>query len=122
MKPLYTKILTLNDDGEALVTSFRNLINKWAGENKIEQYNPIELAHLLNEELALILCYYYCDAAEGLQTDPKTRESWVIDELASAVKFVLDDNDSESGMYWPDVIKACKAAYEKKLKLDKGDY
>lgn len=122
MKPLYTKILTLNNDGETLAKSFRSLINKWAEENEIEQYNPIELSFLLKEELEVILCYYYCDAVEGLQTNPKTREAWVIDELANAVKFVLDDNDSESGMYWPDVIKACKAAYEKKLKLDKGDY
>ena len=122
MKPLYTKILTLNYDAECLSASFKNVLRKWAEANNIDGYNPIELAHLLNEELALMLCGNYCDISEDLQTNTTVREAYVIDELADAVKSVLDDNDSQSGEYWPDVIKQCKAAFEKKLKLDKGDY
>lgn len=122
MKPLYTKILTLNNDGEALTKSFKSSINKWAEENKIEQYNPIELSFFLKEELDVIICYYYCHVAEGLQTDSEARASWIMDELANAVKLVLDDNNTPNGLHWPDVIERCKSAYEKKLKLDKGDY
>jgi hypothetical protein len=122
MKALYTKILTLNNDGEALSKSFRDLISEWAEENEIEQYNPIELSHLLKEELECMLGSIYSDAAEALQTNSTTREAWVMDELADAVKLVLDDNDSKSGMHWPDVIAQCKYAYDKKLKLDNHDY
>lgn len=122
MKPLYTKILTLNNDGEALSKSFRDLIREWSEDSKIQQYNPIELAHLLNEELALILCGNYCDVAEDLQTDTTVRGAYVLDELADAVKSILDDNDNQNKMFWPDIIKQCKSAYEKKLKLDNGDY
>ena len=122
MKPLYTKILTHNTDGSALAKSFKNLINEWAEQNNIAQYNPIELSHLLKEELECMLGGIYSDAAEALQTNSTTREAWVMDELANAVKLVLDDNDAESGMHWPDVIAQCKYAYEKKLKLDNGDY
>lgn len=122
MKPLYTKILTLNYDAECLSASFKNVLRKWAEANNIDQYNPIELAHLLNEELAFMLCNNYSDISEGLQTNPTVREAYAIDELADAVKSVLDDNDTPYGLEWPDVIKKCKAAFEKKQKLDKGDY
>lgn len=122
MKPLYTKILTLNYDAERLSASFKSMLWKWAEANNVNEYNPIELAHLLNEELAFVLCGNYSDISEELQTNTTVREAYVIDELADAVKSVLDDNDSQSGEYWPDVINQCRAAYNKKTKLDKGDY
>ena len=122
MKPLYTKILTLNHDAECLSASFKSMLWKWAEANNVNEYNPIELAHLLNEELALMLCGNYCDISEELQTNTTVREAYVIDELADAVKSILDDNDTPYGLDWPDVIRKCKAAYEKKQKLDKGDY
>lgn len=122
MKPLYTKILTLNYDAERLSASFKSMLWKWAEANNVNEYNPIELAHLLNEELALMLCGNYCDISEDLQTNTTVREAYVIDELADAVKNVIDDSESLNGKHWPDVIKQCKAAFEKKQKLDKGDY
>lgn len=122
MKPLYTKILTLNYDAMCLSASFKNVLRKWSEANNIDQYNPIELAHLLNEELAFVLCGNYSDISEDLQTNTTVREAYVIDELADAVKNVIDDSESLNGKHWPDVIKQCKAAFEKKQKLDKGDY
>lgn len=122
MKPLYTKILTLNYNAECLSASFKSMLKKWAEANNVNEYNPIELAHLLNEELALMLCGNYCDISEELQTNTTVREAYVIDELADAVKSVLDDSESLNGKHWPDILKQCKAAFEKKQKLDKGDY
>ncbi len=122
MKPLYTKILTLNYDAEYLAASFKSMLKKWAEANNINEYNPIELAYLLDGELAMMLCGNYCDISEDLQTNATVREAYVIDELADAVKNVIDDSESLNGKHWPDVIKQCKAAFEKKLKLDKGDY
>lgn len=77
MKPLYTKILTLNYDAECLSASFKNVLRKWAEANNIDQYNPIELAHLLNEELAFMLCGNYSDISEGLQTNTTVREAYL---------------------------------------------
>jgi hypothetical protein len=121
MKSLYTKVLTHTDEAVQLANSFRNLIKKWSEENNTELYNPIELAYLLNEELALILCGNFCDAAEERQTNSEVVKDHLIDELSDAVKKVIDDNDSKSGGHWPDVINKCRSAYLKKIKHDMGD-
>jgi hypothetical protein len=121
MKSLYTKVLTHTDEAVQLANSFRNLLKKWSEENNTELYNPIELAYLLNEELALILCGNFCDVAEERQTNSEVVKDHLIDELSGAVKKVIDDADSKSGDYWPDVINKCRSAYLKKIKFDMGD-
>jgi hypothetical protein len=121
MNRLYTKILTQTEEANQLANSFRNLIKKWLEENNTELYNPIELAHLLNEELDIILCGNFSDIAEELQTNSEVVKDHLIDELSDAVKKVIDDNDSKSGDYWPDVINKCRSAYLKKIKHDMGD-
>jgi hypothetical protein len=96
-------------------------LKKWSEENNTELYNPIELAYLLNEELALILCGNFCDVAEERQTNSEVVKDHLIDELSDAVKKVIDDADSKSGDHWPDVISKCRSAYLKKIKFETGD-
>lgn len=67
MKPLYTHSLLLNADANSISNDFRIRLREFIEERQLTQYNPIELQHLLFEELSLSMCMNYSDIAEDLQ-------------------------------------------------------
>jgi len=122
MKALYTKQLYFTEDGNTLSYSFRKAVEEWMENNNASKYNPIELGYVMRNELDHVLCGDFCDKAVELQTDVELSKDVVIEQLSDAVKAVLDDNNSESGHYWPDIIKKCKQAFEAKKSFDERDY
>jgi hypothetical protein len=68
------------------------------------------------------LCRDFCDRAVELQTDVELSKDVVLEQLSGAVEEVLKDNDSECGLYWPDIIKKCQRAFEAKKSFDARDY
>jgi hypothetical protein len=122
MKPLYTKQLAFTEDGYDLSDSFRKAIEEWMENNNASEYNPIELHYVMRNELDHVLCRDFCDRAVELQTDVELSKDVVLEQLSSAVEEVLKDNDSECGLYWPDIIKKCQRAFEAKKSFDARDY
>jgi hypothetical protein len=75
----------------------------------------------MRNELDCVLCGDFSDKAMELQTDVELSKDALIEQLGSAVEEVLKD-DFECGLYWPDVIKKCKRAFQAKESFDKRDY
>ena len=66
MKTLFDDKLTLNDDGINLSASFSSLLKIWLVENNVENFNPIEVELIVNNEIQIEMANLYFNKAMNL--------------------------------------------------------